>query len=329
MSSSAVKPLRLGRSDFSALRLRNCIYVDKTDFLCALCENDDKVLLVRPRRFGKSLLVSLFRYGLREFQGLKIEKTWTDCTYNVVRLDFSLAKDFSSLEQFLAQFNGMLADAVAEAGLVIESAPGDLVGSFQMLLSRQPQSSLVLLIDEYDAPLTAHLDNLELFEAVQQQLSRFYAAVKSREGCLRFFFMTGISKFANTSIFSSFNNLLDISLNPLYGTILGYTEEEILEHFEPYLEKAQEELHLSRQECLCALREHYDGFSLDVRAQSRVYCPWSVLNLFKFPSLGFQNYWYASGGRPTVLMKYLTGHSLEEPLAYGVQKTVQLSELSA
>ena len=189
MSSSAVKPLRLGRSDFSALRLRNCIYVDKTDFLCALCENDDKVLLVRPRRFGKSLLVSafasLFRYGLREFQGLKIEKTWTDCTYNVVRLDFSLTKDFSSLEQFLAQFNGMLADAVAEAGLVIESAPGDPVGSFQTLLSRQPQSSLVLLIDEYDAPLTAPLDNRELFEAVQQQLSRFYAAVKSREGCLR------------------------------------------------------------------------------------------------------------------------------------------------
>ncbi|MGN1209599.1 MAG: AAA family ATPase, partial [Duodenibacillus sp.] len=203
MSSSAVKPLPLGRSDFSALRFRNCIYVDKTDLLCALCGNDDKVLLVRPRRFGKSLLVSafasLFRHGLREFQGLKIEKTWTDRTYNVVRLDFSLAKDFSSLEQFLAQFNGMLADAVAEAGLVIESAPDDPVGSFQTLLSRQPQSSLVLLIDEYDAPLTAHLDNRELFEAVQQQLSRFYAAVKSREGCLRFFFMTGITKFANTS----------------------------------------------------------------------------------------------------------------------------------
>ena len=145
MPSSAVKPLPLGRSDFSALRLRNCIYVDKTDLLCALCENDDKVLLVRPRRFGKSLLVSafasLFRYGLREFQGLKIEKTWADRTYNVIRLDFSLAKDFSSLAEFLFQFNGMLADAVQEAGLEFERAPDDPVGSFHTLLSRQLPSS--------------------------------------------------------------------------------------------------------------------------------------------------------------------------------------------
>lgn len=332
MSHSAVRPLPLGRSNFSVLRLKNCIYVDKTDLLSKLCENDDKVFLARPRRFGKSLLVSafesLFRYGLREFEGLKIEQTWTDRTYNVIRLDFSLTKDFSSVSEFLSLLNGMFGDAVSEAGLSILNDADDPVGSFRTMLSRQPLSSLVLLIDEYDAPLTAHLDNTELLEGVQQQLSRFYAAVKSHDGCLRFFFMTGITKFSNTSIFSSFNNLLDISLNPIYGTVLGYTEEEIIEYFEPFLVSAERTLNLSRQECLAQLRDHYDGFSFDISAQNHVYCPWSVLNFFKFPSLGFQNYWYASAGQPSVLMKYLAAHSLEKPLAYSAEKTVLLSDLS-
>ena len=198
--------------------------------------------LSRPRRFGKSLLVStfesLFRYGLRDFEGLAIEPLWSDRTYRVLRLDFSLVRDFSDIKGLAAQFEHMLEDAALHAGLKVPETTTDPISRFVSMLARLSESSLVLLIDEYDAPLTAHLDNPQLFESVQLALSRFYAAVKSYEGCLRFFFMTGITKLSNTGIFSSFNNMTDISSDRHYGTLLGYTEQELIEDFSDYLHRA-------------------------------------------------------------------------------------------
>ena len=160
-------------------------------------------------------------------------------------------------------------------------------------------------------------------------MSELFLTLKSNEGCLRFFFMTGITKLSNTSIFSAFNNLEDISLYPKYGTLLGYTEEEIKHFFQDYLSRAAKQLSLTESQMMEQLRNHYDGFSFDQNASSHVYCPWSVLKFFNYPELGFENYWYASGGQPSVLKKYLMSHSLEKPTNFDQVKQVRLSELNA
>lgn len=298
-----------------------------------LCRDGDKIFVARPRRFGKSLLLStfesLFKYGLRDFHGLDIENLWNDSTYSVLRLDFSLAKDYSTVEDFLQRFDTLLRDAVREAGLCMSSEGTDPIGKFSALLSSLPHLSLVLLIDEYDAPLTSRLDDPILFDAVQQKLSQFYSTVKSYEGRLRFFFMTGITKFSNTSIFSAFNNIRDISLDPKFGALLGYTEEEIRRWFGGHLRRAAGCLNLSEENVLSGLRENYDGFCFDSKGQTHVYCPWSVLNFLTSPHLGFANYWFRSGGQPAVLMRYLDGHELADPASYGADLLVPLSALDA
>lgn len=330
------KSLPLGTSTFSALRQSNEIYVDKTDLIYSLVgKGRGKLFLARPRRFGKSLLIStfesLFKFGVRDFKGLAIEKLWTDKTYNVVRLDFSGLKKFQSAEQFEVAFQSFVITSFAPLGFKYDPSQQLVLflDQFKSWLSSLAPSSLVLLIDEYDAPLTAHLNNRETFNIIRDVLGDFYATLKQFEGCLRFFFMTGITKFSNTSIFSAFNNLQDISLIPAYGTLLGYTENEILQYFAPYLLKACKALNLDESELIDQLRDHYDGFSFDAMAQTHVYCPWSVLNFFAHPELGFQNYWYESGGQPTVLMKYLNTHALANPRQYDQPIAVNIDVLKA
>ena len=325
--------LPLGRSTFSTLRYRQELYVDKTDLIYRLAKDDSKIFLVRPRRFGKSLLVSafesLFAHGLRDFKGLIIENHWEDKTYDVVHLDFSEIREFADEEKFSRKFEEILDIGFESAGFVKENNNVGIVRQLSKWMKELAPSSLVVLIDEYDAPLTACLTQPKLFERVRSIISEFFLTLKSKEGCLRFFFMTGITKFSNTNIFSAFNNLRDISLEPDYGTLLGYTEEEIREYFAPYIEIAAQTLGLSQAQLMEQLQKTYDGFCFDSQIKTHVYCPWSVLNFFYTPQLGFDNYWYASGGTPTVLMKYLATHSLEDPETYGREKIVQLEMLTA
>ena len=177
--------------------------------------------------------------------------------------------------------------------------------------------------------MTACLDKAELFNRVRSVMNELFLTLKSNEGCQRFFFMTGITKFSNTSIFSAVNNLQDISLDFQYGTLLGYTEEEITRYFSAYIDLAKDSLGLTEEKLIDRLGEQYDGFSFDRRAQTHVYCAWSVLNFFAKPAEGFQNYWYTSGGQPTVLMKYLNTHALKSPAVYNENILVSLSELGA
>lgn len=330
-----LQPLSLGRSTFSALRARNEIYVDKTALIYHLARFHSKIFFIRPRRFGKSLLVStfesLFKNGLRDFEGLAIEKLWKDKTYPVVRLDFSGLKAYKDLGQFQIAFQSLLSSVFAPLGFHYDSENQTIlfIDQFKRWLSLQPPSSFVLLIDEYDAPLTSQLGTPVAFSNIRDYLSEFYAAIKEYEGCLRFFFMTGITKFNNTSIFSAFNNLQDISLDQLYGSLLGYTEEEISCYFGDYLSVASQTLELSERQVLDGLRYNYDGFCFDEQAKCHVYCPWSVLNFFNRPDRGFQNYWYTSGGQPTVLMKYLTDHALQSPTVYNESVLSSISDLGA
>ena len=328
--------LPLSLSSFEELRRLGKIYVDKTDRVYSMACQNGKFFLARPRRFGKSLLVStfesLFRHGLRDFQGLAIERKWQDQPgYTVLRLDFSRVKRFSSIEDFRLRFRAYLKGIFLTSEHPLAEETGVIATDFEIWLQQFRTSSVVLLIDEYDAPLTACLANPGLFESVRNELSDFYAVIKSNDGLFRFVFMTGITKFNQTGIFSELNHLDDISLDKPYAALLGYTSEELKKYFAPFLEYAADALHLSRSELLTSLEAHYDGYCFDGLSEEgpveKVFTPWSVLNFFSRPQKGFENYWIESGGKPQVLLQYLQGHSLQSPSAYAQEKMLDLADL--
>ena len=185
MAGTELQPLPLSFSGFSLLRERGRIYVDKTALIHSLCESDgsQQVFLARPRRFGKSLLVStfesLFKYGLRDFKGLAIEKLWTDKTYPVVHLDLSATREFSDFATFKLLFERILLRRFRKTGFVYDPlAEDDVIGQLDDWLDGLSDNSLVVLIDEYDAPLTACLHQTELFTQVQSAMSRHFLMLK-------------------------------------------------------------------------------------------------------------------------------------------------------
>ncbi len=238
--------LPLSETSFNALRRHNMVYVDKTELIYNLASTRYKYFLSRPRRFGKTLLLStfesLFKSGIREFTGLAIAGKWTDPdVYPVLKLDFSQCCIFSDKDDFLLQFEYMFIDACIKAGLrqpqkIAESEP--LISVMRRMFSSLNDGSTVLLIDEYDAPLNNCMNDPALFETVQRLLSQFYLMLKGVGSCFRFMFITGITRYKNTGIFSAFNIDQDISTDPAYGTLLGYTDDEIAEYFAPFIDKA-------------------------------------------------------------------------------------------
>ena len=335
MNNSNLKPLPLGTSDFAALRSEGQIYVDKTSLIYEIASKRQKFFLSRPRRFGKSLLIStfesLFKYGLRDFKGLAIEKLWRDTgTYQVVRLDFSEIKDFSSAEEFSVRLTSVLSRGFSGCGFTYRESPIETVSDqISDWLKTIPLNSLVLLIDEYDAPLTACLSKPQLFEDIRKKLSDFYATIKSNDGAVRFFFMTGITKFSKTSIFSELNHFTDLSLMAEFGSLLGYTHAEVEQYFSGYLDRAAEILNMDRGDLLSELTRHYDGFCFEKTAKQHLFSPWSLLKFLNYPSNGFENYWYESGGKPTALLQYFQSHSLKSPLDFDKEKLLDMDDLTA
>ena len=334
MNTELLRQLPLGTSSFQKLRQLGQIYVDKTDKVYTLACQNGKYFLARPRRFGKSLLIStfesLFKYGMRDFHGLKIEKLWKEEEkLLVIRLDFSEAKSFRNLKEFELQFHDLIVEAFAPYGFRFELHGTSLISQLSTWFKKQALSSVVLLIDEYDAPLTSCLDRKDLFEDVRTELSRFYATLKSNDAALRFLFITGITKFNKTSIFSELNNLSDISLSAEYGSLLGYTHTEVQEYFSEYLISASETLGTTKEELLLELTEHYDGFCFEETAKQKVFAPWSLLRFFSSPERGLKDYWFESGGKPSVLIQYLQSHSLKNPKEYDKEQSLPLNVLSS
>ena len=336
--TDCIPPLPLASSTFATIRANRAIYVDKTAQLFELCRDRRKIFLARPPGFGKSLLVStfgaLFRDGLRYFAGLSIEKLWTDKSYQVIHLDFSRARQFDSVEQFEALFDRLVREAFLEVGQsadwpAAQKSSCSGVEEFIDWLSVQPIMSVVLLIDEYDAPLVNHLDDPILLSQVQSRLADFYSAVKAYEGSLRFFFMTGVTKLVNTDAFADFNNVSDLSMSPTFGSLLGFTEDEIRADFEPYIESAAQVLHCTEADVMTALRLHYGGYCFDEQASACVYCPKLVLAFLERPKDGFQNYWFKSVEKSTMLKKYLTKKPRNNAEAYAEVQKVWLDELYA
>ena len=293
----------------------------KTDLVADLAKFDAPIFLSRPRRFGKSTLVStfheLFSNGLDKFQGLKIvtDNLWNDRTYNVIHLDLSKIKEQSDDINFNETFLQQLDDAFIHSGYekILNEEIKTPARYLDIRFNQKDISGLVLLIDEYDAPLTAVMGDKGEFERRRRVLSNFFSTIKAYSGKFRFIFITGVTRYSNTSIFSAFNNIKDISFNPAYGALVGYTQEELEHYFKDYIEYAAKALNRKEKTCkytyeliLDELKNNYDGYSFDEDNEWHVYNPWSILNFLSEPQRGFKPYWLDTGGaKPSLLVNYL------------------------
>ena len=319
-----MKKINTGSSDFSDLRKENVIYVDKTAYMRRLASDEENkvVFMSRPRRFGKSLTVSAFKalfQGRRElFKGLDIERLgWTWQTHPVIHFRFSEAST-DSLDRFDKTFSGIVKDSLAAAGYEYDDKKDyslNFANAIEALHAKSVKDheadpegkgeGVVILIDEYDAPVGHALDDIPKAEAIRARMSALYAQMKDRTGCIRFLFMTGISKFTKLSVFSALSNIVDMSQDKEYATMFGYTEEELTANFEEHLREHAAIMGKSYEEYRAELKRWYNGFRFAKMDPTTVYNPISVaLTLTKKEPGGFTATW-ATTGRPSMLMNYL------------------------
>jgi hypothetical protein len=295
------KYLPLSKSTISKLIEENCIYVDKTRYIQPLVEAGGAYFLSRPRRFGKSLMVSILKeifQGNRElFKGYWIYDRIDWKKYPVIHLDF-MNIDFRTLGLEKA-IDNELSLISQEYGI---PCSGDSISEkFRALIGKLAHDSIVVLVDEYDKPVNEYIDDIETAIKNRDILRNFYSVLKGQEGKIKFLFMTGISRFTRLSIFSDLNHLIDITFKNDYSKLLGYTEEEIEEYFDDYIREWLQ-LHKgngsSKTQLMQKLKDYYNGYSWN--GKDFVYNPYSINNFFN--DMEFKDYWFASG-TPTSLVK--------------------------
>lgn len=304
------RKLPIGIQGFEKLRTQGFLYVDKTELVYQLVHNNVPYFLSRPRRFGKSLLLSVMKNyweGRCElFRGLAIERfeeknddAWQ--RYPVFYFDFNGAN---------YQHPGSLEEALDiqlrrwESCYGCDAAGFTLTGRFQNLLIKAKETTplrSVVLVDEYDKPLLDVVDNKELQEHNKAVLKGFFSTLKSFDEYIQFIFIAGVTKFHKVSIFSDLNQLTDISLHKQYAGLCGITEAELRQYFKEEVLELAEEQGLTQEECLAELRRTYDGYHFHP-AGPGVYNPYSLLSVFF--SKDFGSYWFETG-TPTFLIKRL------------------------
>ena len=309
-----IRRLPRANNSFEELRINNQIYVDHSDLIFEFAYLSGPNFLSRPRRFGKSLLVStlesLFSHGTKFFKGLKIEKLWDESekgkTYRVIHLDFS-SFSYISPSDFDAKIYDLLDKTAGDLNFTRTKNSGTYKSDALLkdIIASDPRD-FVLLIDEYDYPLTHSLGDKTLFEAYRDFLQGFFGAIKSLSGKMRFIFITGVGRFAKPSVFSQLNNLRDLGLEAKFAHLLGYTEEDMYQYFDEYVENAAVILNISKEECFAQIKTHYDGYRFHADNEIMLHNPWSVLNFLSTPEQGFKNFWYETGGSyPTLIAKYI------------------------
>ena len=296
----------IGIQDFESLRTNDYTYVDKTSLIYKLANEGKYYFLSRPRRFGKSLLVStLSAYfsGKRElFKGLEmeqLEKDWKK--YPVMHLDLNTDK-YDSKEVLEQRLNLFLSDWEEDYGRNINEVT--LSQRFEGIIKRiaiKEGMPVVILVDEYDKPMLQAISNKELQTAYRNTLKAFYGALKSQDKYIRFAFLTGVTKFGKVSVFSDLNNLTDISMDARYQTICGITEKEMHEYFEEGIKFVAENNELTIEETCEKLRKRYDGYHFHQKSEG-IYNPFSLLNTFAKGEFG--SYWFETG-TPTFLVHLL------------------------
>ena len=316
------------KADFVEIRQSNYIYVDKTKYIYDLAFKKGQYFLSRPRRFGKSTLIStleeLFKRGVKPydghdsyFKGLYIEDKWRDeNNYLIMKLDFAeLFTDYCSTGlDFENRFVQVLNEFAKQFG-ISPKENAKVSDAFSNILKNVANKSLVILIDEYDFPLTQNINHPNVFEDIAKSLRSFYQSMKSNSGKYRFVFITGITRYKDTSIFTAGNTIEDVSLYTEYGEIVGYTKDEIRHYFADYLKysasvrksKAIEQVTKEDvEDLLNELASMYDGYCFDKRCMTHVYSTWSIISFFKNRFAEFENYWYVNGGLPSVLQSYIS-----------------------
>ena len=275
--------------------------MDKTRQVYELVTGGKYYFLSRPRRFGKSLLVSTFKElfeGCKElFEGLWIEERWDwEKTNPVMHIPFSsLGYKSLGLERALHEF---LDDFIREHELDVDEEALELKFREVLRSLSAKEGRVALLIDEYDKPIIDYLGKeIARAQENQQVLKNFYSIIKDSDPWLRMVFITGVSKFSRVSIFSDLNNLNDITMSPRHSTLLGYTQEELEHFFDKHLRDFSEETGMSREEALAQIKNWYNGYSWDGR--KFVYNPFSILLLFY--NRAFSNYWFKTA-TPTFLI---------------------------
>ncbi len=305
MDQAIVYPV--GEQSFENLRNRGKLYVDKTELIYRLITEGDYYFLSRPRRFGKSLLVSTLEayfLGRKElFAGLameRLERGWTQ--HPVLHVDFS-RNDFAVGGVLESTLNTILYDWEEVYGRVEvdENFADRFVRVIKNAHARIGQQAVVL-VDEYDKPMLDAIGSRELLARNQQVLRGFYGALKASAPHLRFVFLTGVTRFAHVNIFSGLNNLRDISMSTEYATLCGITAAELRADFAEGVARMADARGLTAARCYEKLEREYDGYRFSAEAAEGVYNPFSLLNAFVERSFG--SYWFATG-TPSYLVQVM------------------------
>lgn len=309
MTAMEILKYPIGIQTFSNIRRDGYVYIDKTGFLHQLIESGSKyVFLSRPRRFGKSLFLSMveeFYKGNRVlFEGLAISRYPHDWHPRpVLHLDFSgcTTGEEGSMTFFL---NDFLVRYESEYGIPTDEAIPIGLRFKEIIIQAHSQtgSPVVILIDEYDKPLLDSVDNPELQNVYNRQLRAFYSNLKSQDAHIEFAMLTGVTKFGHLSIFSDLNNLLDISMQMKFSGICGITTEELHENLDSGVANLAEALDIDKDEAYGLLKANYDGYHFSPRGGEDIYNPFSILNALYAGDIS--NYWFQTG-TPTFLVKLI------------------------
>ncbi|MDA3939446.1 MAG: AAA family ATPase [Spirochaetia bacterium] len=291
-----LKKLPIGKSTFRTLIEEDYVYVDKTKIALDLIENGGGYyFLSRPRRFGKSLFLDTLRTifdGDKElFKGLYIYDKWDFKKYPVLRVSFNDGR-FTTKEEFNQYLYEMMDKNQRDLGI---TCPNDfsMSGCFKRLIEEvylKYNQKVVILVDEYDKPILDNIENTEIATVMREELKNFYSVIKGADEYLKFVFITGVSKFSKVSLFSGLNNLEDITLNPKYSTICGYTQNDIETVFAEHLEGQN----------FKKIKHWYNGYKF---LGEGVYNPFDIL-LFISNEFAYESYWFSTA-TPTFLLKLI------------------------
>ncbi|MBF0224488.1 MAG: ATP-binding protein [Desulfobacterales bacterium] len=300
-----LRKLPIGIQTFEKIIDGNYVYIDKTRYIYELIKSGSVYFLSRPRRFGKSLLVStleaIFKNQSELFKGLWIaESDYEWAEYPVIKISFGgkLYENKQTLKDYITEI--MFKTATSYNVSIDHSKPFD--SQFRDLIESLEQiNKVVILIDEYDKPIIDVINNIELAKANRETLKAFYSVIKEADPYLRFVFLTGVSKFSKISVFSGLNNLFDITMHREYAELLGYTQNELLYYFNDHINKWILSEQKEKDTLLSKIQKWYNGYrfsSTDVR----VYNPFSILLLMQTNE--FKNYWFETG-TPTFLINLI------------------------
>jgi predicted AAA-ATPase/PD-(D/E)XK nuclease superfamily protein len=307
--SMALKKLPINISNFRTMVEENFIYVDKTKIIYEILKRERFLFLSRPRRFGKSLLVStlaeLFSGNRELFNDLWIGKhsnyNWQQ--YPVIQLDFS-SLAVRNEEQFQESLSRVLEKIGKHYEVDLSQEPTLITAKILHLIEElSKRNKVVILIDEYDAPLLANINNEEIAEKIRDLMKEFFTTIKSctTSGQIQAIFVTGVTKFSKTSLFSGFNNLSDMTMVSKAATLLGYTDEELRSYFSDYIQEFAQEKATTTASILESLKKWYNGYCFSEN-EVTVYNPYSII--FALERQKFSNYWLSSG-TPSFLITLL------------------------